>query len=80
MSEKKTQTASGYKRTLSNAHIQLIALGGTIGTGLFLGVGDSIHRAGPSVILIYYCRYLPLPANAGTGRTNYVRLEQAHIY
>ncbi len=31
MSEKKTQTASGYKRTLSNAHIQLIALGGTIG-------------------------------------------------
>lgn len=53
MSEKKTQTASGYKRTLSNAHIQLIALGGTIGTGLFLGVGDSIHRTGPSVILIY---------------------------
>ena len=45
--------SSGYKRTLSNAHIQLIALGGTIGTGLFLGVGDSIHRAGPSVILIY---------------------------
>ncbi|MCT0197161.1 amino acid permease [Lactobacillus helveticus] len=53
MSEKKSETSSGYKRTLSNTHIQLIALGGTIGTGLFLGVGDSIHRAGPSVILIY---------------------------
>ena len=53
MSEKKSETSSGYKRSLSNAHIQLIALGGTIGTGLFLGVGDSIHRAGPSVILIY---------------------------
>lgn len=53
MTEKDSQTNSGYKRTLSNAHIQLIALGGTIGTGLFLGVGDSIHRAGPSVILIY---------------------------
>lgn len=53
MNEKKLQTNSGYKRTLSNTHIQLIALGGTIGTGLFLGVGDSIHRAGPSVILIY---------------------------
>lgn len=53
MNEKKSQTNSGYKRTLSNTHIQLIALGGTIGTGLFLGVGDSIHRAGPSVILIY---------------------------
>ncbi|MPW13575.1 amino acid permease [Lactobacillus helveticus] len=53
MSEKKSETSSVYKRTLGNAHIQLIALGGTIGTGLFLGVGDSIHRAGPSVILIY---------------------------
>ncbi|MBW7986400.1 amino acid permease [Lactobacillus helveticus] len=53
MGEKKSETNSGYKRTLSNAHIQLIALGGTIGTGLFLGVGDSIHRTGPSVILIY---------------------------
>lgn len=53
MSEKKSETSSGYKRTLSNAHIQLIALGGTIGTGLFLGVGDSIHKAGPSVILTY---------------------------
>lgn len=53
MREKKSETSSGYKRTLSNAHIQLIALGGTIGTGLFLGVGDSIHKAGPSVILTY---------------------------
>lgn len=53
MKEKDSQASSGYKRTLSNAHIQLIALGGTIGTGLFLGVGDSIQRTGPSVILIY---------------------------
>lgn len=53
MKKTNSETNSGYKRTLSNAHIQLIALGGTIGTGLFLGVGDSIHRAGPSVILIY---------------------------
>lgn len=53
MAEKESQTDAGFKRSLSNAHIQLIALGGTIGTGLFLGVGDSIHRAGPSVILIY---------------------------
>lgn len=41
------------KRSLTNTHIQLIALGGTIGTGLFLGVGSSIHLAGPSVVLIY---------------------------
>lgn len=48
-----TQTDVGYKRSLSNSHVQLIALGGTIGTGLFLGVGDSIHLSGPSVILTY---------------------------
>ncbi len=41
------------KRSLTNTHIQLIALGGTIGTGLFLGVGNSIELAGPAVILIY---------------------------
>lgn len=42
-----------FKRTLNNAQIQLIALGGTIGTGLFLGVGDSIQKAGSSIIFIY---------------------------
>ena len=47
------QEKNTMKRTLSNTHIQLIALGGTIGTGLFLGVGNSINLAGPSVILIY---------------------------
>ena len=53
MSEEEENNGSSYERTLTNAHIQLIALGGTIGTGLFLGVGNSIRRAGPSVILIY---------------------------
>lgn len=34
-------------RTLSGRHINMIALGGTIGTGLFLGAGDSIQKLGP---------------------------------
>ena len=41
------------KKNLSNRHIQLIALGGAIGTGLFLGLGTSISMAGPSVLLGY---------------------------
>lgn len=41
------------KRGLSNRHIQLIALGGAIGTGLFLGIAQTIQTAGPSVILGY---------------------------
>lgn len=43
----------GLKRGLSNRHIQLIALGGAIGTGLFLGIGKAAILAGPSVILGY---------------------------
>lgn len=41
------------KRGLQNRHIQLIALGGAVGTGLFLGAGSAIFAAGPAVILGY---------------------------
>ena len=41
------------KRDLSNRHVQLIAIGGTIGTGLFLGSGKAIQLAGPSIIFAY---------------------------
>ncbi|WP_235732523.1 D-serine/D-alanine/glycine transporter [Mycolicibacterium septicum] len=40
-------------RQLSNRHIQLIAIGGAIGTGLFMGSGKTISLAGPSVLFVY---------------------------
>lgn len=40
-------------RGLKNRHVQLISIGGAIGTGLFLGSGKSIHLAGPSILLAY---------------------------
>ncbi len=41
------------KRGLKSRHIQLIALGGAIGTGLFLGSAGVMKSAGPSMILGY---------------------------
>ena len=40
-------------RGLNNRHIQLIAIGGAIGTGLFLGSGQTISLTGPSLLFTY---------------------------
>ncbi|EZX24353.1 amino acid permease [Mammaliicoccus sciuri] len=45
--------ANNLQRELSNRHVQLIAIGGAIGTGLFLGAGETISSAGPSILLTY---------------------------
>lgn len=41
------------QRGLKNRHLQLIAIGGAIGTGLFLGSGKLISVSGPSIIFVY---------------------------
>ena len=43
----------GLHRGLEARHIELIALGGTIGVGLFMGAGSTLKWAGPSVLLAY---------------------------
>ncbi len=48
-----TKNQDGTMRALSNRHVQMIAIGGTIGTGLFLGSGSTISQTGPSVLVIY---------------------------
>jgi len=40
-------------RQLGNRHIQMIAIGGAIGTGLFMGSGKTISLAGPAVLFVY---------------------------
>jgi D-serine/D-alanine/glycine transporter len=53
MLDESTSEEKTLERGLENRHIQLIAIGGAIGTGLFLGAGKSIHLAGPSIMLVY---------------------------
>jgi len=49
------QTEShGLKRHLKARHIRLMALGSTIGVGLFLGSSTAIKIAGPSILLSYF--------------------------
>jgi len=48
-----SQPETALARNLRNRHIQLIAIGGTIGVGLFLGSAKAIHNAGPGLLLAY---------------------------
>ncbi|HET9381810.1 MAG TPA: amino acid permease [Streptomyces sp.] len=48
-----TTPEEGYERGLGSRQVQMIAIGGAIGVGLFLGAGANIAKAGPSLILMY---------------------------
>lgn len=48
-----TPGSGTLERGLEFRHIQLIAIGGAIGTGLFMGSGKTISVAGPSILLVY---------------------------
>ncbi|MER6385219.1 amino acid permease [Streptomyces sp. NPDC001250] len=44
---------AGYSKDLKARHINMIAIGGAIGTGLLLGAGGRLHNAGPALALAY---------------------------
>ena len=46
--------SGGTQRGLKSRHAQMIALGGTIGTGLFVGSGQALHMGGPVFLLASY--------------------------
>jgi AAT family amino acid transporter len=48
-----SEATDGYQRGLGSRQVQMIAIGGAIGVGLFLGAGANIAKAGPSLILMY---------------------------
>jgi L-asparagine permease len=44
---------AGYHKGLKPRQLQMIAIGGAIGTGLFLGAGGRLLKAGPGLFLVY---------------------------
>ncbi|WP_416825590.1 amino acid permease [Ectobacillus polymachus] len=53
-SHETTSSQNELHRGLKSRHLTMISLGGTIGTGLFLASGNSIHNAGPGGALVSY--------------------------
>ncbi|KAF6842757.1 General amino acid permease AGP2-like protein 1 [Colletotrichum musicola] len=49
--------SDGLQRRLDNRQIQLIAIGGTIGTGLFVTIGEGLVKGGPGSLLLAYTLY-----------------------
>ena len=43
----------GYQPSLSNRQVQMIAMGGAIGVGLFYGTGEKISKAGPGLVVAF---------------------------
>jgi L-asparagine permease len=51
--ERLAREDTGYHKALKNRQLQMIGLGGAIGTGLFLGAGGRLASAGPGLFLVY---------------------------
>ena len=54
MNEKQKKNDNQLKRGLNRRHLQMIAIGGSIGTGLFLAMGGTIRSAGPGGAMVGY--------------------------
>ncbi|ADL53286.1 amino acid permease [Clostridium cellulovorans] len=54
ITNEKNSDSPELKRTLQSRHLNMIAMGGAIGTGIFLALGDTIHQAGPGGALVAY--------------------------
>ena len=53
LDEEQLHEEQDLHRGLKNRHIQMIAIGGPIGVGLFLGSARAIQKAGPGLVVSY---------------------------
>ena len=63
---------AGYNKSLKNRHLQMIAIGGSIGTGLFMGAGGRLKDGGAGTdVRLCRLRNLRLPHGARSGRARH---------
>ncbi|KAL4787345.1 amino acid permease/ SLC12A domain-containing protein [Aspergillus varians] len=77
-----TATASGLHRRLANRQIQLIAIGGSIGTAVFVSIGAALAKGGPGSLFIaytIYCCFLALVTNCLTEMSTYMPVSGGFI-
>lgn len=61
------ENADQLQRHLGNRQIQLIAVGGSIGTGLFVSIGTGLSRGGPASLFLGYTIYSIFLAMVNNG-------------
>lgn len=52
-----SENKDDLQRRLGNRQIQLLAIGGSIGTALFVSIGSGLHHAGPAGLFLAYTIY-----------------------
>lgn len=75
-------TYHGVKRRLSSRQVQLIAIGGTIGTAVFVSIGGTLRNAGAGSLLlafIVYSFFIGLINNCVAETTTYMPVSAAFI-
>ncbi|KAI9369924.1 amino acid permease/ SLC12A domain-containing protein [Aspergillus egyptiacus] len=70
-----TRSSSGLHRRLANRQIQLIAIGGSIGTAVFVSIGGGLAKGGPGSLFIaytVYCAFLAMVNNSLAEMSTYM--------
>ena len=77
-----SDNADGLQRRLNNRQIQLIAIGGSIGTAIFVSIGNGLAYGGPGSLLIafgFYACVLALVNNSIAEMTTYMPVSGGFI-
>ena len=74
-----TDNADALKRKLGNRQIQLIAIGGSIGTALFVSIGGGLMAGGPGSLFLAYVIFCSLLATVNSSMADFMPISGSFI-